>query len=781
MPYGTTIVSVGAGSILINQAPTTILIGATLTYSATITVETDDTDHGLQPGAYISIYGATVSGVNGFYYVAAITDERTFKVAATQELGNATITFNSPCQVSLQKWHGSTVRAGTFDEQNGQFWQYDGQTVSLGQRSSTFQLAGVVAVTPDSNTITGTNTRFTNQLVSGDRIVIKGMTHLVANIVSDTLMYVTPDFRGVNAQIGVKMVKTIDKIYPQHQWNMDRMDGSGSVFNPSGFLFDVSKMQMVGIQWTWYGAGFIDWMMRGPSGDYVTVHRQRNGGVNTEAYMRSGNQPVRYEVINEGPRSYTTSTFATGDLTITIADNTNFPPAGALFVEGEIVTYTGKSGTTQLTGCTRGTAYSLFQAGAYRSFQGMAAKTEPANTGVMLVGLTATPSISHWGSAFIQDGGFDSDRGYLFNYAATNISVSTTKQTAFLIRLAPSVSNATTGDLGDRELLNRAQLLLAQIDAAIDSGVTGGIVIEGILNPSNYPINPTDISWNGLTTQAAGGQPSFSQIAPGGSVSWNGGGGTTTTAVTTAEYPTSTITATSALFGANSINNGLNYFFITTANRDTYIAAGLTTGDEVSGSNVPINTVINSIVFQQTGYYRVTLNRNFTGNTGGNATLTVTRKYAGVNTSVLFFQTVSWNSSGATQGTPVSPSDTLFPAGTSVNSVVPQTFFGTSYYRVTFTQTSSSGVTITPATTTVTFQFGFPPYALPGETVFSFIATSGALSSLSLNSLKELTSSAIGGRGTFPNGPDVLAINIYKTAGAAVPANIVLRWGEAQA
>lgn len=31
------------------------------------------------------------------------------------------------------------------------------------------------------------------------------------------------------------------------------------------------------------------------------------------------------------------------------------------------------------------------------------------------------------------------------------------------------------------------------------------------------------------------------------------------------------------------------------------------------------------------------------------------------------------------------------------------------------------------------------------------------------------------------NGPNVLAINVYKVSGAAAPANIILRWGEAQA
>jgi len=50
-----------------------------------------------------------------------------------------------------------------------------------------------------------------------------------------------------------------------------------------------------------------------------------------------------------------------------------------------------------------------------------------------------------------------------------------------------------------------------------------------------------------------------------------------------------------------------------------------------------------------------------------------------------------------------------------------------------------------------------------------------------LTLFKELTNTPIGGRGTFPNGPDVLFINLYLTQGAPVLANLVLRWGEAQA
>ena len=65
--------------------------------------------------------------------------------------------------------------------------------------------------------------------------------------------------------------------------------------------------------------------------------------------------------------------------------------------------------------------------------------------------------------------------------------------------------------------------------------------------------------------------------------------------------------------------------------------------------------------------------------------------------------------------------------------------------------------------------------------MFSFLCQPGSLNALNLSALKELTTTAIGGRGTFPNGPDVLAINVYKVTGTAVTGSVILRWGEAQA
>ena len=961
------------------------------TTGAVITLTTDDTDHGCQVGAQIQISGVTTSGYNGVYTVSDVVTERVLRVIAYQTLGNTTAVLGSPCQMAVRQWHGSTVRAGIFDDQNGMFYQYDGKTLAVVKRSSTFQLAGVVSLTVNSNSVTGSNTRFTEQIKAGDRVVMRGMSHIVTQVVSDTSMTVTPDFRGVNNVSEVKICKTQDLIVPQEYWNGDACNGSG----PSGYNIDITKMQMIGIQHTWYGAGFIDFMLRGPDGNYIFVHRFRNSNVNTEAYMRTGNQPVRYEVINEGARGQLTSAMTDSQTTIPMSatDLYYFPQSGTVLINNELIRFTGNSGSA-LTGCTRSSALTQFSAGSQRNFTGGPAATHNIRSGVNLVSNTVTPIISHWGSAYMIDGLFDSDRGYLFNYAATGVSASTSKVTSFLIRLAPSVSNAQVGDLGDKELLNRAQLLLSSISITSDT-VTGGgaLVVEGILNPSNYPTDPTLITWNGISTAASGGQPSFAQIASGGSVTWAGGTttatatvqGAFTTTLTAKSFNTSTQTVTAVSFstvtytltarapGSNlntyfrAFVNGRADFLITNSDYDalstkpvagdilttsppywtgnrtivsvtpTYInfsgtdytrivmnsgATSSSTGtvnvtvnvtntisqtfnsaisasrntflitqSQYASSTIALTDVLSATTFITGGqtissvtqnfatisgvsYARITMtaNGNSTSTTGLGNNVTVTVTLASTNTynralatgrsdflitdaqystlsgiavgdglsaatvitgsqtitaitpsyitiggtphtrivmsaaananstagagndvsvtvtaqgsaasynrtSYLFFTSASWLASGATLSTRLDATETKFPSNTSVNSITTRTFGATTVYRVGFTQASNTNIA---AAATVTFGFG-ANFASPGEQVFSFVSNPGSTDTLSLEGLKELTSTTIGGRGTFPNGPDVLAINVYKVSGTATPCNIILRWGEAQA
>jgi hypothetical protein len=213
--------------------------------------------------------------------------------------------------------------------------------------------------------------------------------------------------------------------------------------------------------------------------------------------------------------------------------------------------------------------------------------------GVELVSCLASPTITHWGSAYVMDGGFDTDRGYIFSYQENNFTVTTSEQTLFAIRLAPSVSNSIVGDLGDRELLNRAQILLESLEVTSgDIASASNIIVRAILNPSNFD---TTSAWASINDPVYGSQPSFSQVC-------------------------------------------------------------------------------------------------------------VTPSFTGANA-----------------------------------------------------------------------------FAIPGEQVFSYVASPGQLNTLSLTPFKELTQSALGGRGVYPNGADVLCINVRSVSGSITKTNIVLRWGEAQA
>ena len=741
-----------------------------LTIGSFITVTTDDVDHGLQIGGRIRLLGIETPGYNGDYTVAAITSERVFKVVADFKLGSLTPTLSARAQVSLLTWHGATVRSGAFDDQNGIFMEYDGENFTCVQRTATLQLAGVVSIAVDSNTCTGVGTRFRDQIKAGDRVVIKGMTHVISGISSDTAMTVTPDFRGVTPASACKICLVSDKKTKQNEFNKDKLDGTGS----SGYIIDVSKMQMMGIQYSWYGAGFIDYMLRGDDGNFIFFHRMRNSNINTEAFMRTGNMPVRYEITNEGPSGKLAADVDYAQTTIPLVDAKYFPLAGTVYIDSEMINYTGVNGDT-LTGCTRAAPMSNYASGANRTYTAGVAAPHTAKTGVPLISNTISPIISHWGSAFLTDGGFDSDRGYIFSYASTGNEISTTRNTVFMLRLAPSVSNAIVGDLGERELLNRAQLLLEGIEVTSDTS-TGGIVIEGVLNPQNYPLDPGNVGWSGLSGLAAGGQPSFAQVAPGGGVTWSTGPTQVIrNATTTAQLSAS----------ANSLYNRwyTTYHYFSEAQWEAMggeVIVGteiIATGNPSSGSSdFPAGTTVLQIYDQGWRYYIRTSNSN-TGQISSGESITFGVGGDLTNTNYLYFTKASWEATEAVAGTEVS--DAKFPAGTAVSKVEgPLAFGGTEYYKVTFSQTSIAQVT---AGATVGFLFGQPPFAQPGETVFSFIANPGELANLDLSGLKELTNTTLGGRGTYPNGPDVLAINVYKTSGAAVDANIILRWGEAQA
>jgi hypothetical protein len=743
------------------------------TANSVITFTTDETEHGLQAGGVIEVKGMESFEYNGVYTVLSIVDSRTFRVNSNSILSDTVGTLGPDTTVSVRNWHGATVRTGAFDDQNGLYWQYNGRTIGVGVRTSTLQIAGTISVNTNSNSVTGTGTRFQDQLVVGEKVVVKGMTHTISSIDSQTSLTFTPDWRGARDLVGGKLSVTKDKVINQEDWNLDTLDGTG----PSGYNVDPTKMQMIGMQYSWYAVGFIEYMLRGDDGKFIIFHRVKNSNVNTEAYMRTANLPVRYEVENISARSYLREAMTDSQTFMIVANANDFPISGTVYVDNELMSYSNKSGD-RLLNLTRSAQLSNFAAGQNRSYSAGPADSHAVKTGVILVSCTITPVISHWGSALLTDGLFDEDRGYLFSYTATSVPVSTTKNTAFLIRLAPSVSNAITGDLGERELLNRAQLLLKEISITADTG-TGGIVIEGVLNPQNYPEDPGDIGWTDLTSSGAGGQPSFTQIAPGGSINWRSESLTTTATVQGALVETFTAIP---VFDNRAFRTNSPFFYLP---QSVGLASGIQVGD-ICATRFRTGTTITQVnpgfVFGGVTYvqYRASSNALLATPIGETAAIQIqaaqtSNAYAGTN--FLFFTSTSFIASGASLGTRVAPADTKFPAGTAINEIQQRNLGANTIVRASFTQTATTTIS---SGNTVTFDFEVNN-ALPGEQVFSFISNPGDQATLDLTDLKELTTTAIGGRGAFPNGPDVLAINVFKVFGTPVNANIILRWGEAQA
>jgi hypothetical protein len=153
----------------------------------------------------------------------------------------------------------------------------------------------------------------------------------------------------------------------------------------------------------------------------------------------------------------------------------------------------------------------MFIGGTNKDFTGGSAASHAVgngNTAVILVSCTASPTLNHWGSSYIMDGGFDTDRGYYFNYSSLNNTIPAGGDASvFFVRLAPAVSNSIAGNLGERDLLNRSSMLLQKLQVQSSQAVQ----VYGILNPGN--INSGALTWQSVNTVALGSQPSFAQIS----------------------------------------------------------------------------------------------------------------------------------------------------------------------------------------------------------------------------------------------------------------------------
>ena len=347
-------VAFSTGSIL---EPSILNIDSITSSGTTVTVVSEDA-HNVSRDSTVDVRGVSDNVYNGVFQVTNVIDPYTFQYVAGSTPSIATA--GGEYSVTPVNSYGTNLEIGMMDQQNGIFFRWANGQLSVVRRSGTFQLSGRISVSNGSTLVSsftsanGQSTKFSKQLSPGDYIVIRGSTYRVDGIISDTQLVIFPDYRGPNddgqlAAQNLIVTKIVETEWLQSDWNLDRCDGTGK----SGYNLDPTKMQMFYMDYSWYGAGFIRWGFRALDGDVIYAHKIPNNNQNTEAYMRSGNLPARYEVNTIPPSTITSKTFSSADSTLYVADApTDFPDSGTLRVKRttsgtggvqEYVTYTGKS------------------------------------------------------------------------------------------------------------------------------------------------------------------------------------------------------------------------------------------------------------------------------------------------------------------------------------------------------------------------------------------------------------------------------------------------------
>lgn len=415
--------------------------------------------HNVAPGAVIKVSGADQAAYNGTFTVATTPTPTTFTYAMFSTPASSPAQ-GFPIRVSPTNWYGSSNRVGFFDQQNGLFFEYDGQMLYAVWRNSVLQLEGTVNATIGSAAITGVGTKFSRQLNRGDFVVIRGQSYRVLSIESDTGMIVSPEYRGTTV-VGTIMSKTTDVRVPRTQWD-DPLDGTGV----SGYTLDLTRMQMLYIEYSWYGAGYARFGMRTTNGNIAYVYQFTNNNIQYEAYMRSGNLPAHYESNGISGFTKLTSTLGTGgaNTVINVASTEGFAPSGVIRVSNP-----GGTGVVEHIAYSSKTATSFTVAARAQVGGQVTAQTFTYSATAPVLVEFASPdtlaSLSHWGSSTIMDGRYDDDKSLVFNYGMTTAitTTATTPRVLMAIRIAPSVDNNTIGVLGAREIINRMQLTLNSI------------------------------------------------------------------------------------------------------------------------------------------------------------------------------------------------------------------------------------------------------------------------------------------------------------------------------
>ena len=220
-----------------------------------------------------------------------------------------------------------------------------------------------------------------------------------------------------------------------------------------------------------------------PFGLSVTIGAGNNVGVGSTALLQVGQRVIS----GLGSTSFAANTFITAIGINSITFSTPALDSNPSIIVPPMATTAGVAGAQTFTfSATRPTAVEL----AYPTF---------------------APAISHWGTSVIMDGSYDDDKSLVFTYGQSNpVAIPGNQERGlFSIRVSPSADNGVPGGFGQRELVNRMQLVMRGLGMSV-TGITTAILVRGYLNAA--PAFPT-VWTNAVGNRFGTINSSLSQIA----------------------------------------------------------------------------------------------------------------------------------------------------------------------------------------------------------------------------------------------------------------------------
>ena len=503
--------------------------------------------HRLSVGQEIAVKDASDTAYNGQKTISEVVDDFTFKYGMTQTPISSVPT--GIIKYNVKGYSDAFTRAGMFDQQNGFFFEYNGSTLLCCRRSSTTQLSGTVTLVNNSGLVVGDGkTDFSGQLNVGDYVVLRGQSYKITKIGGKNEMYIQPQFKGISTT-GAIVTKTEDVKVAQSEWNIDPCDGTGQ----KGFVLDIDKIQMAYMDYSWYGAGKIRFGFKDAHGHVKYVHEFIHNNRLDEAYMRSGNLPAKYEIENGQNPTYAPTLFHWG--TSVIMDGTFDDDKAYLFTApSKSLTFTnGESNTANTTGTTgwytqydwRSRQYDFWRripfssADSDKFYSGLKLYTTGGELDGDEVDFTGFSGSTFYVYIYVGKG-----RSYpaIYPTVGSGITVSlgapasgggdddvnlgTDVIPLVSLRLAPSVDSNLSGDLGERDIINRMQLKLNEVGLILTHDCEVKLILNGDLSSIAWE-NVDNPSLSQLIKHEAGdtitgGTEVFSFRAAGGSTDSSG-------------------------------------------------------------------------------------------------------------------------------------------------------------------------------------------------------------------------------------------------------------------